>query len=417
MALAACDVAIVGAGPYGLATAAHLRRAGCADVRMFGEPMSFWRDHMPAGMLLRSPYVASHIADPDAALTLDSYAAASGGALAVPVPLERFIAYGRWFQREAVPDADPRRVTRVARDNGSFRLTTEDGETTTARRVVVAAGIASFARIPQSMRGLPRSLVSHASEHRDLGVFAGRKVLVVGGGQSALESGALLHESGADVEVVVRAPRIFFLRRIPWLHRLGPLSWLLFAPAEVGPAGLSRIVALPDAYRRLPRAWQDRFAVRSLRPAGAAWLRTRLEGIPITVGHAIAATDVAGERVRVELDAGGSRIVDHVLLGTGYEVDIARYGFLAPELLAEVDRVGGYPRLSGTFETSVPGLHFLGAPAAWSFGPLMRFVAGTEFAAPTVTRGLLRARLTGPKLAGPAVVPSLRRCTQLLTRR
>ena len=389
----ACDVAIVGAGPYGLATAAHLRVDDRLEVRVFGEPMSFWEEQMPVGMLLRSPYVACNIADPGDELTLDAYQAADGNGITPPVPLDRFVEYGRWFQRRVVPDVDRRWVSRVERQNGDFRLTLADGESVTAGRVVVAAGIGRFGRIPETFRDLPSSLVSHTSVHRDLGVFAGQRVLVVGGGQSALESGALLHETGAEVEVVVREPRIFFLGRVPLLHRLGPISRLVYAPAEVGPAGISRLVSTPNLYRRMPRKLQDKFAVRSMRPAGARWLVARLDGVvPITVGCAVATVQTAGDRLRVDLTDGTNRLVDHVLLATGYEVDIEGYELLSPELLAEVDRVGGYPRLSGTFETSVPGLYVVGAPAAWSFGPLMRFVAGTEFAAPTLARGVLGKR-------------------------
>ena len=74
------DVAIVGAGPYGLSTAAHLRKIPGLNTRVFGETMSFWERHMPAGMLLRSPWSASHIADPKDELTLDAYVAARGNA-------------------------------------------------------------------------------------------------------------------------------------------------------------------------------------------------------------------------------------------------------------------------------------------------------------------------------------------------
>jgi NADPH-dependent 2,4-dienoyl-CoA reductase/sulfur reductase-like enzyme len=394
----ACDVAIIGAGPYGLATAAHLRTDDRLDIRVFGEPMSFWTDRMPSGMLLRSPYIASNIADPDDALTLDAYQAASGNGLTPPVPLDRFVDYGRWFQRQVAPNVDRRWVSRVERQNGAFRLALADGESITARRTVVAAGIGPFANIPESFRYLPPSLGSHSSAHPDLGVFAGKQVLVVGGGQSALESAALLREAGADAEVVVREPRVFFLGRFPRLHNLGPLTRLVYAPPDVGPAGISRLVAAPNLYRRLPRRLQDVFAVRSIRPAGAAWLAPRLEGIPITTGSTVATASAAGDRVRVKLADGSSRLVDHVLLATGFAVDIERYAFLAPKLLADVDRVGGYPRLSATFETSVPGLHVIGAPSAWSFGPLMRFVAGTEIAAPTLARAVLgkrSARLPG----------------------
>jgi thioredoxin reductase len=392
MAIHDCDVAIIGAGPYGLASAAHLHAADGLEIRLFGEPMSFWNDHMPVGMLLRSPYVASNIDDPDRALTLDAYHSAKAKAADRPVPLERFVDYGRWFKGQVAAGHDTRWVERVERENAHFRLTPVGGDSLSAGRVIIAAGIAPFARIPEQFRGLPDWAVSHASAHRDLSMFAGRRVLVVGGGQSALESAALLHERGAEVEVVVREPRIFFLRRVPRLHKLGPLTRLLFAPAEVGPAGICQFVSKPNLYRRLPRRLQDRWAVRSLRPAGAAWLVPRLDGIPVQTGTRVDRVRVSDRGVRAELHDGTVRAVDHVLLATGYEVDIAGYDFLAPKLLAEIDRVGGYPRLSGGFETSVPGLHVVGAPSAWSFGPLMRFVAGTEFAAPALTRRVVGRR-------------------------
>jgi hypothetical protein len=88
----------------------------------------------------------------------------------------------------------------------------------------------------------------------------------------------------------------------------------------------------------------------------------------------------------VQLDGGDERIVDHVLLGTGYKVDITRYHFLARQTLESVQCVNGFPRLDTNFESSVPGLYFLGAPAAWSYGPLLQFVAGANFAARTMAR-------------------------------
>lgn len=390
--MADCDVAVVGAGPYGLAVTAHLRSRDGVDVRLFGDPMSFWDQQMPVGMLLRSPYVASSIAAPDGALDLDAYQAATGRTVDVPVPLEQFVDYGRWFQEQIAPDVDRRQVSRVARENGHFRLSVGQAETLTARRVVVAAGVARFTRLPAPWADLPRDVVSHAYAHRDLGAFNSRRVLVLGGGQSALESAALLHEGGAEVEVLVRASRIFYLRRVGRLHRLGPVTWLLFAPAEVGPAGLSRVVSMPSMYRRLPRGLHDRGSIRSLRPAGAAWLRPRLAGVPITTGVAVTAVERTGQGVRVDLDDGTRRTADHVILGTGYRVDLARYDFLSQELLAEVDSVDGCPRLSPAFETSARGLHVVGAAAARTFGPLMRFVAGTEFTAAALARGVVPRR-------------------------
>jgi len=394
MATTDCDVAILGAGPYGLAAAAHLHAANGLEIRVFGDPMSFWHEQMPRGMVLRSPYVASNIADPERSLTLDGYQEQTRKQLPKPVALEQFVDYGRWFQAQTVPGPhqDRRRVERIAR-NGSFRLELADGDSVSAGRVIVAAGIMPFAWTPPAFRNLPPELASHSSVHRDLSRFRGRRVLVIGGGQSALESAALLHELGAEVEVLVRAGRIYFLRRAHGiLHQLGPLTRALFAPAEVGPAGISRLVSTPDLYRRLPRSVQDRFSVRSLRPAGAAWLQSRLEGVPMTFNAAVTAAREENGQVELTLADGSTRRADHVLLGTGYRVDIAGYRFLPSELLQGISRVGGYPRLRRGFESSVPGLHFLGAPSAWSFGPLMRFVAGTEFAAPALTRGVLGGR-------------------------
>jgi NADPH-dependent 2,4-dienoyl-CoA reductase/sulfur reductase-like enzyme len=377
------DVAIVGAGPYGLSVAAHLRAVRGLDVAVFGEPMSFWAG-MPTGMLLRSAWDACYIGFPDGELTLDSYQAESGNAFGKPVPLDAFIDYGHWFQRTAVPDVDTRRVARIDRVPAGFRLLLADGETVHAARVVVAAGIEAFPARPPVFDGLSPELVTHSSEHRDLSSLAGKRVLVIGGGQSALESAALLHEAGTDVEVIARTDEIIWLHGGTVQRRLGRFKPLLYAQTDVGPAGLSRLVAVPAVFRRLPRDLQGKLAYRAIRPAGARWLVDRLTDVPITTARRVVTASEAPEHVTVGLDDGSSRAADHVILGTGYQVDVARYGFLAPQVVAGIRRVGGYPVLGRGLESSVPGLHFIGAPAAWSFGPTMRFVSGSWYAAEQV---------------------------------
>lgn len=387
------QVVIVGAGPYGLAAAAHLVSANI-HLRVFGKAMESWERHMPAGMLLRSYWEGSHISDPHGDLTLDRYQRALGVLLPRPVRRDDFINYGRWFQRQVVPDLDGRRVTRIEAASKGFRVILDDGELISAQRVVIATGIASFARQPREFNALPPSLASHSSEHDDLGRFAGQCVVVVGGGQSALESAALLRDSGATVEVIVRAPQVHWLRygtRLhTWLHHhANPLRRILYPPSDVGPPGLNWIVDTPDLFRRLPSAIHSRIERRAIRPAGAGWLRPRMNGVRITTGRVINSANLVGQRVQLKLDDGTERCFDHILLATGYHVDISRCAFLAPDLLRSLRLLDGYPELSAGFEASLPGLHFLGASAAETFGPLMRFVAGTKYAASALTHSIV----------------------------
>jgi hypothetical protein len=389
MTRARSPVIIIGAGPYGLAVAAHLRAAD-QPYRVFGEPLSFWRRHMPAGMLLRSAWEATHISDPARQLTLDRFEQ-TNGSLARPVRLDDFIRYATWFADAVAPDVDTRAVARIDRDSGGLVVTLDDGEAVHASRVVVAGGIGPFASRPPLFDGLPPTLASHSSEHTSLAGFEGTSVLVVGGGQSALESAALLHEAGANVEVVARDPVVHFLRGARLRRRLGALRPIFYPSTDVGPPGLSLVAGSPTMFRLVPDRVAVPLAHRCIRPAGAGWLVDRLREVPIATGRKVVVAAPQGQGVRLGLDDESERQVDHVLLATGYRVDIAKYPFLPMELVEEIERANGFPRLGRGFESSVPGLHFVGAPAAVSFGPVMRFVSGTRFAGPGVARTVAAA--------------------------
>jgi hypothetical protein len=384
------DVIVVGAGPYGLGAGAHLREIKGLEVRVLGDPMSFWKNQMPIGMLLRSSWEASHLWDPKREFTLKAFQKASGMSVVAPVSLERFVDYGLWFQRKAVPDLDRRKIGSLEKTSSGFRVTIEDGDVITSRRVVIAGGIFPFAWRPAEFNDLPSSLVSHTSEHHDLSQFRGKEVIVIGGGQSALESGALLHEAGAAVEIVTRIPQVRWLGWKKRIQSLGPVSKLFYSWTDVGPAGISRIVSLPGLMQRFPRNLQDRLRVRSVRPAGSYWLLARLKNVLLSTGRTISSATEAGTRVRLRLDDGSERTADHVVLGTGYRVDVARYNFLSPDILLKLKRTSGYPELGLGFESSIPGLHFLGAPAAWSYGPLMNFVSGTRYAGDALAKYITR---------------------------
>jgi len=382
-----CEAVVVGAGPYGLSVAAHLRHAGIA-ARVFGEPMSFWRNNMPRGMLLRSPWRATHLSDPDGALSLDTYAAAHGVDPNERLPLDRFVAYGEWFQQNAVADIDRRTVRRIDAARDGFRLTLDDGETLDAERVIIATGLRNQEYRPLPFRDVPVTLASHTAAHPDLSVFRGKRVAVIGRGQSACESAALLAENGADVEIISRGD----------IHWLGvstngvaqktfrrELREALASPSEVGPFPLSWLVEVPGLVRYMPAALREEFSRRCLKAAASGWLKPRFAKVRCNGGRTILGARALGDRIALDLDV-GERVFDRVLLGTGYQIDLARLGILGPQLLDRIVRAEGSPLLRPGFESSVPKLHFVGSYAVKSFGPLLRFIAGAPYAAQAVAQ-------------------------------
>lgn len=379
------EVAVIGAGPYGLACTRFLKNAG-VKVLTFGETMPFWRERMPEGMILRSRRRSSHIADPDGTLSMDAFAAEHGHPRLDPVPLVEFDRYAAWYCERAVPDLDGRRVTSVLQSGErSFSLQLDDGEKPSVSRVIVAAGISPFAWRRSPLAELPTELVSHSSDHRSFEGFKGRSVAVVGCGQSALESAALLHEAGARVELIAR-------RSAPvWLGGEGDalparVRAAMVPPTDVGGRVSGWLAAAPGMMHGAPSALREWTAARCLIPAGAEWLPERVRDVSMTMGRQIHSAEVRGGRVWMSLDDGSEREVDHAVLATGWRIDVSRYPFLDQSLIDLVELRNGYPLLGRGLESSLPGLHFVGAPASMSFGPINRFVVGTWYAAPVVAR-------------------------------
>jgi FAD-dependent urate hydroxylase len=361
-------------------------------VKAFGPVMSFWERHMPKGMLVRSAWGASSFSDPEGRLTLDAYEALQPRPFSRPLPGEELPRYGHWFQERAVPDVDERLVATVELDGSGFALTTRDGERHAADRVVLATGLGSFSHRPEQFSGLGEDLATHSMDVTEPARFAGRSVAVIGCGQSAVETAALASEAGAQVELIARDSAIRWLIRGERLRGIDPiLQRVLYAPTDVGPAGVSRLVAMPNLFRRLPRGLQDRLAYRSIRPAATSWLVDRTAEVELTFRRQISAARPDGSGVLLTLDDGSQRRIDHVILATGYRIDVSKESVVGSSLRAKLQLHDGNPVLRTGFESSVPGLHFVGAYSAWSFGPIMRFVSGTSFTASALARHVARA--------------------------
>ena len=386
-------VAIIGAGPYGLAAAAHLRAAN-VPFRIFGDAVSFWRDHMPVGMKLRSPWGATHIADPAKRQTLDTYYEQTAMDVPKLLPVENFVGYGKWFAERVAPDLDTRSVRRVEARDGGFRLVLEDGDTFFAQRVVMAVGLLGHEYRPTQFDGLPRDLVSHSCEHTDSERYRGKRVAVIGRGQSACEAAALLHEAGADVEIICRGDLVWNAdpgqRSSVRKAVRAMLGSMLIPPSQVGPFPYNWLNETPGVIHWFSQIRRDRWNELNLRATAILWLRPRLVDVPVDQGRTIFAARQVDKQVSLTLDT-TSKNFDHVMLATGYRVDVDKMAMLEPKLREKIARHDGLPILSGGLESNVPGLHFIGASAVASFGPLLRFICGAGFAARRVTRAASRA--------------------------
>jgi len=392
------ETAIVGAGPYGLSVAAYFRRSGI-PFRIFGRPMDSWLKHMPKGMMLKSDGFASNIYDPENAFTLGQFCAEQGIEYAdtgVPVRLETFAAYGLAFRDRVVPELEDKLVVSVDRLPGGFLLRLEDGETVQARTIVLAVGITHFEYVPENLAHLPAEFLSHSARHHEVEPFRGRNVVVIGGGASALDLAGLLHESGAHVQLVSRREELKFHSqptgkpRTRWQQIRHPQSGL-------GPGMRSRFFAnAPAAFHHLPERLRLEVVRRSLGPSGGWFVRDKVIGkVPLQLGCAPLGAEVRNGSVHLRVRAadGTEREIptEHIIAATGYRVDLGRLKFLDAGIRSEVKTVGGSPVLSSSFESSVPGLYFVGVAAANSFGPVMRFAFGAGFAASTLTKTMVRS--------------------------
>jgi thioredoxin reductase len=393
------EIAIIGAGPYGLSIAAHFRRCGI-PFRIFGRPMDIWREHMPKGMMLKSDGFASNLYDPDGEFTLRHFCVEQRikyADLGLPVNLETFTAYGLAFKERMVPELEDTLVVDLNRSPEGFLLGLDSGELVTARRVVLAVGITHFGYVPGSLAHLPPQLLSHSSCHHDLNPFRGRSVVVIGGGASAIDLAGLLYDAEAEVKLVARKTSL----RFHSMPRAGkPRPWwqqIRHPRSGLGPGLRSRFFAdAPMLFHYLPERLRLDAVERNLGPSGGWFTKEKVVGrVPLLLGHTIERAEIQNGRARLQLRAidGTSReiLTEHIVTATGYRVDLNRLTFLSTEIRSKLKAVNGTPVLSSTFESSMPGLYFVGVAAANSFGPVMRFAFGAGFAARGLTRTMMKS--------------------------
>ena len=391
-------VAIIGAGPYGLSLAAHFRNRGI-PFRIFGRPMDSWLAHMPKGMMLKSDGFASNIYDPESKFTLKQFCAERGieyADMGLPVKLGTFSDYGLAFRDRMVPELENKTVVSIDRSGDGFVLRLDNGEEFKVERVVLAIGITHFEHVPEDLAKLPDGCVSHSYRHYDLTPFKGRSVVVLGAGSSAIDMAGLLRDADADVTLVARATSLKFHTKPERGKRRSFWQRLRHPDSGLGPGMRSRFFSeWAGWFYYLPESLRVHLVRTTLGPSAGWFVRDKVMGrVPLVLGHTLESAEFKNGKVVLHLRGlDGSKkeiLTDHVIAATGYKVKMDRLTFLNPEIRSKVKCVAGYPELSTSFESSVPGLYFVGLAAASSFGPVMRFAYGAGFAAQRVTHAVAK---------------------------
>ena len=369
---------VIGAGPYALSTAALAREHGI-DTVVVGRPMGFWREHMPAGMFLRSG-PDWHL-DGAAVHTLETYLQqrAIKPQEVDPIPIGVFLDYADWFRETKQIKVREELVERLVKRDGRFEATLQTGEQILADAVVAAPGIRHYTNVPPWASSLPPGRAAHTCDLVRFDEMAGARVLIVGGRQSAYEWAALIREHGATrIDIVHR-------HEIPRFERV---SWS-FVDAHV-----KQTVTTRGYWRNLPKTEQDAIARRFWEVGRLTleyWLTPRLDWDSIVRWPGTEVADIDqdhGDEVRVRLSDSNRLAVDRVVFASGYRVDLTNVPYLAG-VLDQVKLADGFPVLDEAFQTSLDGLYITGFSATRDFGPFFGFVKGSPAAATLIVGDLL----------------------------
>lgn len=380
------DLLIVGAGPFGLAMAAWAGEKGM-DYLIVGKPMDLWRANMPQGMILRS-HCDWHL-DPAGIDTIERYLESRGRTPAAVEPLSRdfYLGYVDWFMARKGLAPIPDLVQRLDTADGSFLATLKSGATITANNVLLAIGFRYFQYVPEELaRLLPARRVAHTCELVNFEPLRDKRCLIIGGRQSAFEWAALLAEHGAaTVHVSHRHPTPEFTdSEWGWINEM-----------------MARFLTEPAWYRSLTGSEQEvvRSKFAEARIKLEPWLWPRIDKSNVFLWpetHVVSCAESASGELAIGLDNDETLAIDHVVLATGYRVNMQRVPFLAAgNILDKLALNEGYPVLDDGFQSSVAGLYVTSLPAIRDFGPFFGFTVAVGVSAKLIGQTLIENRRTG----------------------
>lgn len=352
------DVIIIGSGPFGISLAAHAV-ASKLEYKLFGYPMDFWKNQMPQDMFIRTPHEFVSFSDSKDELTIQQFSEETGTELVTPLPRPIFVAYANWFAEKAGIEFTKELVTKVIQKDGYYEVTSDSGDQFLTKNIIVATGVEHYKHLPNLLSNFPAHLVSHTSGYTSFEQFKGKKVVVLGSGQSAWEAAGLLHREGADVELVYR--------------KEGP-NYAGSRENEIALRDVGDIFYNLPLEEKKPGWGQSSGSV-------AHFLKPYVEGIvPQNAGVAVEKVEQINEdEMKLVLSNGTEKIVNHIIAATGFHINLDKVPFFNTELLATIEREEGYsqfPKLNEAFESSVPGLYFAGPLSSHSHGPTFRFILG-----------------------------------------
>lgn len=371
---------IIGAGPFGLGLAAYLQRRHF-DYQIVGKPLEFWKQHMPKGMLLRSN--ANWYLDPDHQLTIDYFLTAHypSRSPTEPISREQYIAYMDWFSQQADIAVTPAYVRLLHQNDHSFTADLDNGDTVQAQNIIIATGFQYFAHYPDKLVALlPAGRFQHSCDAVNMDVYAGKRVLLIGGRQSAFESAALLREAGAQqIHISYRQDTPRF-EEADW-------SWVETI--------VEHMAVQPDWFRSLSAEEQEQYRYKLWaegRLKVEPWLETRVCQPEVTLHPRTEVTSAAlqpDNSLRITLSSGQPIAIDEVIFATGYQVNVERLPFLSASIQEALATKNGFPLLDHQFQSSVPGLFFSSFAAGQSFGPFFGFTVGVRTAAQLIGDALM----------------------------